>query len=104
MNSQKFLKILEKVSVHYSFMFFVESDDKPNVADAIWFEEREYVETWFGFSYEVKVKKRYKAVDYFIYPGYEKNAKSGSGYDLALIKFKGKPSERFLPWETFCKM
>ena len=79
---------------------FVDSDDKPNVADAIWFEHREY--DW--ESKEVKVKKRYKAVDYFIYPGYEKKAKSSSGYDLALIKFKGKPQPFTSSWETFCKM
>ena len=58
------------------------SDGKNVYADKVWFENRD--------SKENKVVYRYQVVKYEIYPGYEQNAKSNSGNDLAIIKCKGK--------------
>ena len=70
---------------------------EPTLANTIVFEQREFDED----SNKVIVKKRFKGIDTFVYPGYEgKNANTKDGCDLAIVKFKGIP-EYEIGWE-FC--
>ena len=79
-------------------MFWIIEPYEPTYANAIFFEQREF--DW--KSKKVIVKKRFKGIDTFVYPGYQgKNANTSCGCDLGIVKFKGVP-EGLRGWEFCC--